>query len=184
MLRRMCSLLSGRPWPAIMLAAATPSLAKRLMRGRMPSTTTPSFSSALARLAGAPDHERRSRGSPNTQVMATRSKRSEAAPMMWGGAFIATHGNIAPAGAASDQPVTGFCTAPTPQIDHVCSQRRSLILRSLAGTALADTPLGRRHRMHGSMNARDVADIAVSRHEAQLDTGTTPHTKASELLFF
>ena len=33
-------------------------------------------SSSLARFAGAPDHDFRSRGSPNTQVMATRSKRS------------------------------------------------------------------------------------------------------------
>jgi len=38
--------------------------------------------------------------------------------------------------------------------------------------------------MHGSINVRDVADIAVSRDEAQLDTGARPHTKASELLFF
>ena len=67
--------VSGRPRPAIMSTSAMRALAIRLMRGWIACTTTPRRSSAEATFAGAPDQVRSSRGLPNTEVIATRSKR-------------------------------------------------------------------------------------------------------------
>src|SRR5688572_4862504 len=61
--------------------------------------------------AGAPDHERRSRGSPNTQLTATRSKRGAwkaccLSARSGAVTFMMSHRTTARRTAASDQPVT------------------------------------------------------------------------------
>ena len=58
-----------------MSTRAMRALAIRPIRGWIACTATPSRSSAEATFAGAPDQVRSSRGLPNTEVIATRSKR-------------------------------------------------------------------------------------------------------------
>src|SRR6185437_8727244 len=92
--------------------AATPSLASLPIRGLMPSTTTPSFCRPDATFAGAPDHVRRSSGLPNTDVIATCSKRGlrkVVAPSRASVVSMAA-GDIAAPYSASDQPVTRLFT--------------------------------------------------------------------------
>ena len=172
--RSTCSLLSGRPSPATMSRAAMPHLASRLMRGRMASTDTPSRSSAFARLAGAPDHERRSRGSPKTQVMATRSKRSASRTSILEATFIASMEASPRRRAASDQPVT--CPVAHARRHRLITQRRRnarQYWRSGDATACND------QSMQETMPAFPTAPVtgrSAARDRSRAD--------GSELLFF
>src|SRR5215212_3659688 len=71
---------------------------------------------AFDTFAGAPDQERGSRGSPNTQLTATRSKRGggracRLSAMRGAATFMMRHRTTVRCNAASDQPVT-VCDGP------------------------------------------------------------------------
>ncbi|HUZ74222.1 MAG TPA: hypothetical protein VMU87_14670 [Stellaceae bacterium] len=73
--RKNCSLDDSRPKPPKMWRAAKGRRRMRPIDELMLSTMMPRRSSAAARLHGAPDHVRGSRGGPKMDVIAIRSNR-------------------------------------------------------------------------------------------------------------